>query len=145
MAYLLTQYQTRDRPTHHQLSLSADDRRRVRHRFTNEAGETFHLDLPRGTVLCPGDCLTDSDESIAVEILARPEPVYTVTARSAHHLLQLAYHLGNRHVSLEIGQTYLRLQPDPVLEAMLLQLGARIEAEISPFLPEVGAYGDRSH
>lgn len=122
------------------LCLSADDRRRVRHRFTGEAGEALHLDLPRGTILNHGDVLTDADGSILVEVRARPESVYTVTAPSSHRLTQLAYHLGNRHVAVEIGQTYLRLQPDPVLKAMLLQLGARVEDETMPFLPEVGAY-----
>jgi len=122
------------------LSLTADDRTRTRHRFTGDRGEDFYLDLPRGTILQEGDRLTDATTAIVVTIRAKPEPVYTVTARSTHHLTQLAYHLGNRHVALEIGQTYLRLQPDPVLKAMLLQLKAQIHVDVLPFSPEVGAY-----
>lgn len=122
------------------LSLNADDRTRTRHRFTGDRGEDFYLDLPRGTTLQDGDRLTDANAAIVVTIRAKPEPVHTVTATSAHHLTQLAYHLGNRHVALEIGQTYLRLQPDPVLKAMLLQLDAKICEDVLPFSPEVGAY-----
>jgi len=147
VTYLLTRPHTSDPPISPDcvLSLTADDRRRVRHRFTSETGAIVHLDLPRGTVLSDGDRLTDETGAIVVEIRARPEPVYTITARSPHHLLRLAYHLGNRHVPVEIGQTYLRLQPDPVLKAMLLQLGAQIEESSLPFSPEVGAYGGHTH
>ncbi len=127
------------------LSLIADDRTRVRHRFTGDRDEDFHLDLPRGTVLRDGDRLTDLAASIVVTIRAKPEPVYTITATSAHHLTRLAYHLGNRHVAIEIGQTYLRLQPDPVLRAMLLQLKAQIHEDVLPFSPEVGAYHGHAH
>jgi urease accessory protein len=55
--------------------------------------------------------------------------------------LKAAYHLGNRHVAVEITPTYLRLSPDPVLQTMLEQLGVEIKEEISPFQPEAGAYG----
>ncbi len=127
------------------LSLIADDRARPRHRFTGDRGEDLHLDLPRGTILRDGDRLTDPAASIVVTIRAKPELVYTVTATSAHHLTRLAYHLGNRHVAIEIGQTYLRLQPDPVLRAMLLQLKADINEDVLPFSPEVGAYHGHAH
>lgn len=56
-------------------------------------------------------------------------------------LLRAAYHLGNRHVPLEIGATYLRLSPDPVLRTMLEQLGMNVLEAVLPFQPELGAYG----
>lgn len=149
VTYVLDRHYTPDHnplpSTHATLSLVADDRTRVRHRFTGDQGEDFHLDLPRGTLLQDGDRLTDSARSIIVTIRAKPEPVYTITASSTHHLMRLAYHLGNRHVAIEIGQTYLRLQPDPVLRAMLLQLKAHINDDVLPFLPEVGAYHGHAH
>jgi urease accessory protein len=74
-------------------------------------------------------------------VLAKPEPVLTVTAHTPLDLLQAAYHLGNRHVSLEITPTYLRLSPDPVLRDLLIHRGLHIHEEIQPFQPESGAYG----
>jgi urease accessory protein len=65
----------------------------------------------------------------------------TVTATTSVELLRAAYHLGNRHVALEITSHYLRLSPDPVLQAMLEQLGLQAIAEVAAFQPEVGAYG----
>jgi urease accessory protein len=79
-----------------------------------------------------------------MRIIAKPEPVLTVLAEIPL-LLRAAYHLGNRHVPVEITSTYLRLSPDAVLAAMLIQLGLEIKEEILPFQPELGAYGNHSH
>lgn len=130
------------------LSLTAEQRSRSRHRFTTDDGQPVHLQLPRGTVLQDGDVLLAAvDESSAarppmgVKILAKPEPILTVTAITPLDLLRGAYHLGNRHVPLEITSTHLRLAPDSVLEAMLTQLGLQVIHDIAPFNPEAGAYG----
>lgn len=128
---------------HDQLALTAEERTRSRHRFTTVSGQTVYLNLPRGTVLRDGDLLTDSIGSAGstrIVVIAKPEPILTVTATSPLLLLRAAYHLGNRHVSLEITSDWLRLSPDPVLEAMLKQLGLFITTEVAPFNPEVGAY-----
>jgi urease accessory protein len=121
------------------LSLTAAERTRSRHHFDVD-GQPVYLHLPRGTVLQHGDLL-QSDAQQVVRVTAKPEPVVTVTAKSSLELLRAAYHLGNRHVPLEVKETYLRLSPDPVLQAMLEQLGLQIHAEIAPFQPESGAYG----
>jgi urease accessory protein len=84
-------------------------------------------------------------ESPLVRVIAKPEPVITVTAQTDLELLRAAYHLGNRHVPLEITPKYLRLSPDTVLQDMLEHLGLQTEAEIAPFQPEMGAYGSHSH
>jgi urease accessory protein len=127
------------------LALDAEERTRSRHRFTTVEGIEVNLQLPRGTVLLDGDLLCGQDlESIAVKVIAKPEPVITATAHNALELLRAAYHLGNRHVPLEVTTTYLRLSPDSVLENMLEQLGLHIKAEVLPFQPESGAY-DSSH
>jgi urease accessory protein len=96
--------------------------------------------LPRGTVLQEGDLLTSEDGKTIVRIVARSEPTILVTATHSLDLLRAAYHLGNRHVPLEITPNYLRLSPDPVLESMLIKLGLVIREEIAPFHPEIGAY-----
>ncbi|TBR61782.1 urease accessory protein UreE [Mastigocladus laminosus UU774] len=122
------------------LSLTAEERTRSRHRFQTEDGQVVFLRLPRGTVLRDGDLLVDETTDNLVRITAKPEPVLTVVAKTTIDLLKAAYHLGNRHVVVEITPTYLRLSPDPVLQAMLEQLGVEIKEEVSPFQPEVGAY-----
>lgn len=127
------------------LSLSAEERTRSRHRFETEDGQSVFLHLPRGTVLRDGDILQDETNSCLVRITAKAEPVLTVTAQIPLDLLRAAYHLGNRHVPVEITATYLRLSPDPVLRTMLEQLGLQVIEEVLPFQPEPGAYGHHSH
>ncbi|MCT7986182.1 urease accessory protein UreE [Laspinema sp. A4] len=122
------------------LSLTADDRTRSRHRFETEEGEEVHLKLPRGTVLSQGDRLTDDSGNIMVLVTAKPEPTLMVTANTPLDLLRAAYHLGNRHVPLEIKPDYLRLTVDPVLKTLVEQLGLTVQEETAPFHPEIGAY-----
>ena len=126
------------------LSLTAEERTRSRHKFILADGQEVFLRLARGSVLHDSDILTDETESIYMRIIAKPEPVLTVLAEIPL-LLRAAYHLGNRHVPVEINSTYLRLSPDAVLAAMLIQLGLEIKEEILPFQPELGAYGNHSH
>jgi urease accessory protein len=122
------------------LALTAEERTRSRHRFETDDGKVVFLRLPRGTVLRDGDILQD-ENGVCVRIVAKPEPVITVYASTPLLLMRAAYHLGNRHVPVEITPNYLRLSPDSVLSQMLLQLGMEITEEISPFQPELGAYG----
>ena len=126
------------------LALTASERTRSRHRFETEDGIVF-LRLPRGSLLRDGDILVDETSGSLVRIVAKPEPVLTVFDSNLLNLLKAAYHLGNRHVPVEIAPSYLRLSPDPVLKAMLLQLGLDVKEEISPFQPETGAYGHDAH
>jgi urease accessory protein len=95
-------------------------------------------------VLRDGDLLHSESDRL-VRIIAKPEPVLTVTAQTPVDLLRASYHLGNRHVPLEITHTYLRLSPDPVLRSMLEQLGLNVVEAVLPFQPEVGAYGNHAH
>ncbi len=122
------------------LWLTAEERTRSRHRFMTEDETPVDLQLPRGTTLQDGDLLTSATEDLLVKVVAKPEPVLTVTSSESLNLLRAAYHLGNRHVSLEITPTYLRLIPDAVLEGMLTQLGLEVVAEVAPFTPQGGAY-----
>ena len=122
------------------LSLTAQERTRSRHSFITDDRTAVSLQLPRGTTLQDGDLLTSQTGEILVRVAAKPEPVLTVTSDDSLNLLRAAYHLGNRHVSLEISPTYLRLSPDSVLEGMLLQLGLQVVTEVAPFCPQGGAY-----
>ena len=126
------------------LALTAEERTRSRHRFTTVEGEIVYLHLLRGTVLQEGDLLQDYGETIFVRVSAKSEPVITVTTTNSLELLKAAYHLGNRHVPVEISTDYLRLAPDPVLQKMLEQLNFEVISEIMPFFPEQGAYKHHS-
>lgn len=122
------------------LALSAEDRSRSRHYFETESGQGVYLRLPRGTVLHHGDLLQSEDGTTVVQVIAKPEPVMVVTAPTPLQLLRAAYHLGNRHVPLEVTADHLQFLPDSVLKAMLEQLGVQVREAILPFEPEAGAY-----
>jgi urease accessory protein len=121
------------------LELTAEERGRSRHYFEVE-GKSLSLQLPRGTVLQHHDVLI-SETGDRVRVIAKAEPVITVRADAPLTLLRAAYHLGNRHVALEVTEHYLRLSPDPVLKHMLEHLGVQVTEEIVAFCPETGAYG----
>ncbi|MEG4281504.1 urease accessory protein UreE [Microcoleus sp. A006_D1] len=123
------------------LAMTADDRTRSRHRFETDAGEVLNLRLPRGTVLRDRDLLQSEDGSCLVLVSAKPEPVLTARASTGLLLMRAAYHLGNRHVALEVDDNYLRLSPDSVLQGMLEKMGLEVIEEIAPFQPDMGAYG----
>lgn len=127
------------------LELTAEERTRSRHRWETEVGEVVFLRLPRGTVLQNGDILLDETGNYLVRVVAKSEPVLTVTASNSLDLLRAAYHLGNRHVPVEMNASYLRFAPDPVLQSMIEHLGLEIKAETLSFQPEAGAYGQHSH
>jgi urease accessory protein len=122
------------------LCLTAEERTRSRYRFQTAEGIAVTLQLPRGTTLLDGDLLRTEDTYSVVRVVAKPEPVLTVTAKTPLVLLRAAYHLGNRHVPLEITATYLRLSPDSVLRSLLEHLGLQVTEEFLPFQPELGAY-----
>ncbi|WOB43576.1 urease accessory protein UreE [Thermoleptolyngbya oregonensis NK1-22] len=121
------------------LLLTAEERVRSRHYFESLEGVPCSLQLPRGTVLRDGDVLLAASGE-RVRVVARPEPVVTVTAHTPLALLRAAYHLGNRHVPLEVAETYLRFSPDSVLQDMVAKMGLHLQLEERPFQPETGAY-----
>ncbi|GAB4350374.1 MAG: hypothetical protein Fur0042_18160 [Cyanophyceae cyanobacterium] len=126
-----------------ELPLTADQRARSRYRYDLGADLAVLLRLPRGTILAHGDLL-EAPTGERVRVVAQPEPTLWVTASSAIALVTAAYHLGNRHVPLEIQPDGLRLAPDPVLAAMVRGLGLTVREEVAPFQPVGGAYGDRA-
>ena len=121
------------------LRLAFDRRRRSRQRVTLSSGEDALLILPRGEMLRGGDRLLAADGRL-FEVQAAPEPVLHVECADAALLARAAYHLGNRHVPVEVGAGYLRLEPDHVLAAMLAGLGLSVVEIMAPFEPEAGAY-----
>jgi len=99
--------------------------------------------LPRGHLLRGGDCLKAEDDSI-IRIDAADEEVSTVHHKNPVMLARASYHLGNRHVSLQIGDGWIRYSHDHVLDEMIKGLGLEVKFETAPFEPEGGAYGEHS-
>ena len=122
------------------LRLPFELRQKSRLRTRLVSGEEVGLMLPRGEVLRGGDLVTASDGRI-IEVIAQPEPLLHVECATPAALARAAYHLGNRHVPMEVGDGYLRLAPDHVLKEMLAGLGASLCEVEAPFEPEAGAYG----
>jgi len=126
------------------LELDFAARSKTRQRVRLASGEDAALLLERGTVLRGGDKLKASDGRI-VAVVSAPEDLLEAHCQGPFALARAAYHLGNRHVSVEIGEGWLRIQADHVLEHMLLGLGATVHALRAPFEPESGAYSHGGH
>jgi urease accessory protein len=126
------------------LRLPFDLRQRPRLRARLVSGEEVAVLLPPGEVLRGGDLVVASDGRV-IEVQAETERVVHVECATPTDLARCAYHLGNRHVPVEVGDGYLRLSADHVLEEMLKRLGARLTPMDAPFEPEAGAYGGGHH
>src|SRR5580704_19771492 len=100
------------------LTLDFDARHHRRIRLTTDQGEDILLDLPKAVALTDGDAL-QLDDGRLVKVTAAPERVVEVTHKDRGDLIRLAWHLGNRHLATEIGDQFLRIRPDRVIEGML--------------------------
>lgn len=130
------------------VELDWDLRQKSRFEATDSAGRRLGVFLPRGSVLRGGDVLVAEDGSL-VRVVAAPQAVLRVTACPAHggpiDLPRAAYHLGNRHVALEVRADHLQLEPDPVLADMLRAMHLIVQEVSAPFEPEGGAYAAGGH
>jgi urease accessory protein len=126
------------------LTLSWEMRIKSRLRVVLDNGSPAGLFLKRGEILRGGDRL-GTDDGYIVEVVSAGEKVSTGYAGSAHLLCLACYHLGNRHIDLEIGDTFVRYLHDHVLDEMVTGLGLTVETGYFPFEPETGAYGGHHH
>lgn len=126
------------------VALDWDVRQKSRFDATDSAGRALGVFLPRGTQVRGGDVLVAEDGSL-ITVQAAPQPVLIVRHCSEHgspfDLMRAAYHLGNRHVPLELNADHLKLEPDHVLAALLRQQHLIVSEAQAPFEPEGGAYG----
>jgi urease accessory protein len=127
------------------VELDWDVRQKSRFETTNNLGQSVGVFLPRGTVIRGGDVLVGSDGSL-LQVLAAPQAVLRITFDPAHgsafDLTRAAYHLGNRHVPIELQADHLKIEPDHVLAEMLRAMHLQVDAVDQAFEPESGAYGD---
>ncbi len=130
------------------VTLDWDLRQRSRFETTDSGGRALAIFLPRGTVVRGGDMLVTDDGSL-VRVQAAPQPVLVVRHCNAHgapsDLMRAAYHLGNRHIAVELKPDHLKLEPDHVLAAMLRRMHLIVHEENAAFEPESGAYEGGGH
>ncbi len=126
------------------VTLDAHERHRRRVVLSGEGGTRFLLDLPQATALRDGDGVVLDDGGI-VRIVGRAEALIEIAAPNAHELARLAWHIGNRHIDVQIVGDRLRIRRDHVIEDMLHGLGARRTPLEAPFDPEHGAYDQHGH
>jgi urease accessory protein len=129
------------------VELDWDVRQKSRFDTTDSAGRHLGVFLSRGSVVRGGDVLVAEDGSLVV-VRAAPQPVLVVTPCATHgsafDLVRAAYHLGNRHVALELRPDHLKLEPDHVLADLLRQMHLTVTEATDAFEPESGAYGATS-
>jgi urease accessory protein len=126
------------------VELDWDVRQKSRFDCTDSQGRHLGVFLPRGTAVRGGDVLVAQDGSL-VKVLAAPQPVLVITHCKAHgtpfDLMRAAYHLGNRHVPIELKPDHLKIEPDHVLAGMLRAMHLIVHETSATFEPESGAYG----
>jgi urease accessory protein len=124
--------------------LDFDDRHRRRMAMTGTRGLEFLLDLEHAAALRGGDALL-LDDGRLIEVVAAPEPLLEIRGADPHHLIRIAWHLGNRHLPTQLMPKSLRIRRDHVIEEMVKGLGARVIEIEAPFDPESGAYAEAAH
>lgn len=133
------------RPAPQRALVLTHDERHLRRRVLSLAdGNRFLVDLPEPVVLASGDQLALSDGS-SVEIVAADEALYAVMPRDPQHLIELAWHIGNRHLAAAISVHSILILRDHVIKTMLEGLGARVREITAPFNPVRGAYSGSQH
>lgn len=130
------------------VELDWDVRQKSRFDATDSQGRRLGVFLPRGTAVRGGDVLVAEDGSL-VKVIAAPQPVLVITHCKEHgtpfDLTRAAYHLGNRHVPIELKPDHLKIEPDHVLADMLRSMHLIVHEENAAFEPEGGAYGAHGH
>ena len=126
------------------VELDWDVRQKSRFAATDSQGRALAIFLPRGQAVRGGDVLVAEDGSL-IRVLAAPQKVLHITTCAAHgtpfDLMRAAYHLGNRHVPIELQPDHLKIEPDHVLADMLRSMHMTVVEANMPFEPEGGAYG----
>jgi urease accessory protein len=121
------------------LTLAFDQRQKARLRTRLDNGEEVGLMLARGARLRGGDCLR-AENGMVVQVRAAEERVSTAFSDNPLILARACYHLGNRHMPLQIGPNWLRYPRDHVLDPLVASLGLKVQHQTTPFEPEGGAY-----
>ena len=122
------------------LTLSSDQRRIFRGKRKSDCNQEIHLQLPRGEKINDGDILVTNHKNLFVQISAEKENLIEITAKTNLELIKVAYHLGNRHMEIEINQNFLITKNDYIIEELLKNFEVIIIKVEEKFFPETGAF-----
>ena len=132
-------------PFSDQVLIDFDRRHRRRITLSTEGGEELLLDLPQATRLRDGDGL-ELDDGRIVRVVSRPEPLHDIHAHDMATLVRIVWHLGNRHLPVQMLGEHVRIRADHVIADMVRGLGGHVYELSAPFDPEAGAYaGGHQH
>jgi len=123
------------------ITLTWEERRQGHGRRQSDAGLEFAISLPGGTILKEGDCMILEPERTIVRICEAPEPVYVVRPKTPHDWAYYAYHVGNRHQQVMIGETELVFLQNPAVRGLLEQLHVPFETDRRPFTAALANVG----
>jgi len=121
-----------------------DRRHRRRTLLATAGGSELLLDLPQAVRLRHGDGLVLDDGGV-VQVCAKPEPLLEIHAHGEGELVRIAWHLGNRHLPVQLLGDRIRIRADHVIEEMVEGLGGHVDTIEAPFDPEAGAYAGGHH
>ena len=122
------------------LTLSSDERRILRGKRLTDCDQEIILQLPRKGKLNDGDFLSTNESNFYVEIIAKTENLIEISSNSKIELIKTAYHLGNRHVEVEIEEDILLTKSDYIIENMLHNFNVNLTNIKKKFFPETGAH-----
>ena len=123
-----------------ELILNSDQRRILRGKRKSKCNQEIHIQLPRYRKLNDGDILITNHENLFVKIIAQEENLFEITARSKFELTKVAYHLGNRHVEIEINDNIIFTKSNYIIEELLNNFEVNFRKVGKKFFPEIGAF-----
>ena len=122
------------------LTLSADQRRIFRGKRKSDCNQELHLQLPREGKLIDGDILLTNHKNLFIEVIAQKENLIEITTKTNLELIKVAYHLGNRHMEIEINENILLTKDDYIIEELLKNFEVFFVKVQKKFFPEIGAF-----
>ena len=122
------------------LTLCSDQRKFLRGRKVSDCNTELILQLPREGKINDGDILRTNQENIFIHVIAKKEKLFQISTNKSIDMLKVSYHLGNRHIAMEINDNYVFIKEDYVIRILLEKLGAEIKLVHKKFFPEDGAF-----
>ena len=122
------------------LTLTSDERKIIRGRKMTDCNRSLLMQLPRKASLSDGDILITNHKGILIKVFARSEKLIQINSKSKLNLLKISYHLGNRHIEMEISKNNLLIKDDHVIKNLLNNFEVEIVKVKKKFFPEPGAF-----
>ena len=122
------------------LTLCSEQRKILRGRKFSDCNKELFLQLPREGIINDGDIFRTNQENIFIHVIAKEEKLFQISTSKSIDMLKVSYHLGNRHIAMEINDNYVFIKEDYVMRLLLEKLGAEIKLVHKKFFPEDGAF-----